>query len=377
MWILSIVGISFRGGAVSYGLFAALTIVPFLSLLYLLAVYILFHIYQKLDRRYVTVNEPIHYHFALVNECPLLFSGIRVKFYSAFSSITTLDDEPEYELQPGTRIERETTLICRYRGEYEIGIKEIEIQDHFRLFRITYRNRRCVQAIVKPQLLCMDNIGGIELSEAVRSSEHNRTDPDILSREYVSGDDPRFINWSQSARTGTLMTRTRIGTNHNEIAVIMDTFRNTDDRSVFIPSENRVLELSLALSYYFSRNNIAFAAYFYQQQMNRASAGSRSGFDEFYETLSSAFFDRSYEHKQLYEAVTGRTDIFNSSMVFFILSSWDSEAEKIIDILEKNELYTVIYLVTDDEKAVPDLSGHNRSRLITVSPYDALTEVVE
>ena len=38
---------------------------------------------------------------------------------------------------------------------------------------------------------------------------------------------------------------------------------------------------------------------------------------------------------------------------------------------------TDIYLVTDDERAVPDLSGHNRSRLITVSPYDALTEVME
>ena len=86
MWILSLIGISFRGGAVSYGLFAVLTLIPFFSLLYLFAVYILFHIYQNIERRYVTVNEPVRYRFSLVNECPMVFAGIRVKFFSSFSS---------------------------------------------------------------------------------------------------------------------------------------------------------------------------------------------------------------------------------------------------------------------------------------------------
>ena len=136
LWVLSLVGISFRGGAVSYGFFAVLTLVPIISLLYLLAVYILFHVYQKVEQRYASVNEPVRYHFSLVNEYPLLFCGIRVNFFSSFSTITGLDSETEYELQPHTRIEKETNLICKYRGEYEVGIKEIEIQDFFRLFRI-------------------------------------------------------------------------------------------------------------------------------------------------------------------------------------------------------------------------------------------------
>ena len=38
LWVLSLVGISLRGGAVSYGFFAMLTLVPIISLLYLLAV---------------------------------------------------------------------------------------------------------------------------------------------------------------------------------------------------------------------------------------------------------------------------------------------------------------------------------------------------
>ena len=44
LWVLSIVGISIKGGAVTYGLFALLTLIPVISVLYLLTVYILFHI---------------------------------------------------------------------------------------------------------------------------------------------------------------------------------------------------------------------------------------------------------------------------------------------------------------------------------------------
>ena len=374
MWILSLIGISFRGGAVSYGLFAVLTLIPVFSLLYLFAVYILFHIYQNIERRYVTVNEPVRYRFSLVNECPLVFAGIRVKFFSSFSRITTLDDEPEYELQPKTRIERETNLICRYRGEYDVGIKEIEMQDYFRLFRITYKARQRVQAVVKPQLLKLDRIGGIELADAVRASEHNRTELDVLSREYVSGDDRRLINWSQSARTGTLMTRTQTGTANQDIAIIMDTARISNNRSVYIPAENRILEITLAVAYYFSRQNILSTEYHYQQEIVRSSVGDAARFEEFYETLSSVSFGSGNSHEALYDAITRRTDIFNSSMIFLVLSFWDSTAEKLLTLFERSELSTVIFLVTDDEQDTPDLTGFTRSRLISISPYDEMAE---
>ena len=68
LWVLSVVGISLKGGVVTYGFFALLTLVPLLSLVYLLAVYWLFHIYQELEQRFVSVNEPVRYRFALVNE---------------------------------------------------------------------------------------------------------------------------------------------------------------------------------------------------------------------------------------------------------------------------------------------------------------------
>ncbi len=374
LWIISIVGISLKGGAVTYGFFAVLTLVPLISVLYLLGVYSLFHIYQELEQRFVSVNEPVHYRFALVNEFPLQFVGIRVRFFSSFSSITDLDDATEYELRPNTRIEKETRLICKYRGEYEIGIKAIEIQDYFRLFRIKYRNKEFIHAVVKPQLLKIDSLGGIELSDAVRESQLTMSELDITSREYVPGDDRRFINWSQSARTGSLMTRNLTGSNHEEIAIITDTFRYSTEQSEFLPAENKILEIALALSYYFSRNNICAAEYHLQQDIVRLMVENTWKFEEFYNNISEISFSSMNTHQSLYESAMRRRDIFDSSMVFLILSLWDTETDRLLKELEANDLHTVICFVSDNENDIPDLSGHKNCGLINISPYGELTK---
>ena len=48
LWILSLIGISIRGGQITYGIFFLLTLIPIVSLIYILAVILLFKIYQSL-----------------------------------------------------------------------------------------------------------------------------------------------------------------------------------------------------------------------------------------------------------------------------------------------------------------------------------------
>ena len=374
LWVLSVIGISLKGGAVTYGCFAVLTLIPLLSLLYLLAVCMLFHIYQELEQRFVSVNEPVRYRFALVNEYPLQFVGIRVRFFSSFSSITDLDDATEYELKPNTRIEKETRLICKYRGEYEIGIKEIEIQDYFRLFRIRYRNKECIHAVVKPQLVKVDALGGIALSEAVRECRSRKNEPDIISRAYIPGDDSRFINWSQSARTASLMTRNMTGADHQEIAIITDTFRNSLHQAEYLPAENKILETALALSYYFSRNNISAAEYHLGQGLERLTVEGTWKCEACYEQISEIRFSSLHTHNILFESAVQGKDISDSSMAFLILSLWDAAIDTLLRELERSGLSVVICLISCNEQDSPDLSGHKNCTLIRISPFGELTK---
>ena len=51
LWLLSLTAISFSGGAVSYGLFFGVSLLPVISLVYLLCVYGGFKIYQQTEGR--------------------------------------------------------------------------------------------------------------------------------------------------------------------------------------------------------------------------------------------------------------------------------------------------------------------------------------
>ena len=221
---------------------------------------------------------------------------------------------------------------------------------------------------MKPQLIKTDRLGDIELSDAVKKSDRDRSEPDITSRAYVPGDDRRYINWSQYARTGVLMTRELTGSDHSQIAVITDTYRYSSEQAEYLPPENRILETVLAVSYYYCRNNICAAEYHLHGGMVCLTAENTHKFGEFYNDISEIIFNSHNTHQLLYESVMCRRDIFDSAAVFFILSSWDAHTDALLGELERNGLGTVVCYITDNENDAPDLS-HHKSSLVCFSPY--------
>ena len=131
LWLLSLVGISFYGGAASYGLFFALTLLPLISFLYLVIAYFQFKIYQNPDSMEVICGQPTPYTLVLRNEGFLGISCVQLKLFSDFSRVDSISENTEYALLPGDEIRYETNLICKYRGEYDVGIKQILFTDVF------------------------------------------------------------------------------------------------------------------------------------------------------------------------------------------------------------------------------------------------------
>lgn len=57
LWLLSLLAISFYGGAVSYGFFFGISLIPVVSLVYLLMVHERFRIYQEIGYREVLCGQ--------------------------------------------------------------------------------------------------------------------------------------------------------------------------------------------------------------------------------------------------------------------------------------------------------------------------------
>jgi len=375
LWILSLVGISFFGGTVSYGIFATLTIVPVISALYLVLVYFLFHIYQRIDSLTLTVNQPAAYYFTLSNEFFLTFVGVRVRFYSDYSTANGME-ESEYELVPKTELKRELFLTCKYRGEYEVGIRRVEITDYFQLLRFSYRLSETMRVKVRPQLVLLDALKQIEVSKQMQEIKKSSGRPDVLARPYVIGDDIRRVHWGLSAKSGELMVRETIGEEKQGIGIVLSTTRRSEKPKDYLPQENKQLELVLAIAYFLAKIGIPTKEYHAAEELSEYVVPNLAAFDSFYETISEVGFAKEHTIEKLVTQLKERSALFECQAVFFVLDRWEDAARLLVAELTKHGVFTVVYLVGVEKVDATQMPDNAFCQLICIASEADLREVM-
>lgn len=379
LWILSLIGISLFGGSISYGFFAVVTALPVISIVYLVCVNLCFKVYQEVDTNRLTAGRTVPFTFKLINEFFFDFAAVRVRFYSSFSSINGLDDQTTYELLPGTGIERQTELICRYRGEYEVGIKIIETWDFLGLFRFSFKKPEPLRVQVRPALIRLESLRMEEdPAAAVRDNLYSVSEPDVLVREYVPGDDIRQMNWKASARSGKLMIRRRIGEEQQGIGILMSAGRCSREPHQYLPAENKILEVTLALSFYFAGKNLPVELYYLQGDLMQDGLDVIGDFDAYYDRVSQIQFEEENTDELLYTQVIARNRLYRLKTVFLVIYEDTDRAAGVAEILKEQNIRTVIYRITrDGEPAEKAMQGTlSRTEIVCVPADSDLTEVM-
>ena len=373
LWILSLAGISFFGGAVSYGIFYMLTFLPFVLLIYLLFVYFFFHIYQQIGNKRLVAGHMEPFYFTLKNEYHFGFCSIKVRFFSSFSDISGLDDDMEYELLPGKGIKKNTQLVCKYRGEYEVGIKNVEITDFLRLFRIRYNNRETQRVYVRPDLIDLSEIKSLDLSQTMfKNSMVNPIEPDILVRKYQAGDDVRQVHWKASARSGELLVRKMTAQEREGVTILMGSRRVSDEMAEYLPLENKMLELTIALTYFFVRKNInVHTLYYMDSALHEEITEGVDGFEGFYEKMSSVSFSKESDEEKMLIGACEQKGIFTRRSTFLVLHEWSTAAAETVRMLRENNVFTLICIVNDDAASIPE-EDNNGVKIIRIGTEDDL-----
>jgi len=374
LFILSLVLISLRGGSVSYGFFFLILSVPLVSLIYLLYVLLTFKIYQELASRSIVAGEPTSFRFILRNENLFTYSGVRVLFHSDFSSINGLSDLTEYELQRGDGITRETTLTCRYRGSYSVGIKSVKIEDYLRLFTFTYTKNPLI-VNVNPKLVRLDKISGFDISHVSPHQSHTvSTERDFAVREYVPGDNVRDIHWKATAALGHPMVMKHIGPEEPSVVIVTDSHRHSDDERVFLPVENKILETLLALALYFVNESVTVRSVTRQNgPVERVLEGSNS-FDNFYTEISSFAFRPEEDFKMLLLDVESSPSLLDASCIYMVTSEWTPEAFALCDKLGRNGTPVTVCLITDDSSVIVGDTPPALTEFKIIPPESELSE---
>lgn len=377
-WILSLTAISFYGGTVSYGIFFALTLIPFISFLYIACVWCRYKVYQEIGARNIVCGQSVPYYFILQNEDQFAFAGIRILFFSDFSYMEELPGEIEFELLPGEKYKYETSFVCKYRGEYEVGIKAVVISDFFRLFRFKSAVKETKKVIVAPKLIKIYELNSISDINVMiqRETVTGTTELDTVTREYLQGDTLKQIHWKATARNQKLMSRGLRGEEKNGAAIFYDTQRYHKDPEIYLPIENRILETVLALVFFLSEKNIPVLTYYSQDDIIQDNVNSVSDFEEFYENINRIIFDKNEDTKYSIRYILQNVSVMDKQVMFFVLHKIDYEILEMTKPLSENGVVTVFYVITEEN--IEDfhmLSDANR-KIIAIAPQEELEEVL-
>lgn len=377
--ILTLVFISFYGGTVSYGLFFAVLFLPVLSLIYLAFVFFRFKIYQKLEGRNVMAGEAVPYYFVLQNEDWISFAGVHIGMYSDYSYVEDVPGKEEYELLPGENYRYDTYLVCKYRGTYPVGIREVTVRDFLGLLSLRYKLRDGFEAIVRPKLIRMEQLKSLKDVETLFSPAGGtaKTEYDLSVRKYETGDSLRRIHWKASAKTGELMSREMTGEEKQGIAILLDTVRYEANPAGYLPLENTELELFLALGYFLTGRKLSFDAFFEDGEGKKHvdRIDSFPGFDHLYEEMCGLEFSEEGNAERFFSSVgVGKLSGYQS--VFFVVHTWTGWLEKLTLQLQDRGVQSVIYVVTDEEGENYRRFSHPGRWVYVYSTREKLEEVL-
>lgn len=350
LWVLSLAAISFYGGAVSYGIFFGITLIPVISLIYLAAVYCNLKILQQIENRNMVCGQAVPYLFILQNESFFVFAGISVGMFSSFSTVEKLPGDTEYELLPRDRKLFETKLTCRYRGEYEVGVKEIVMTDFLKLFRIRYRIPHAVKAQVLPKMTRITQLLSVgDLVTAVRREALlERSEADVVVRDYIAGDAVKQIHWKATAREQKPMVRNRTGEEKQGISLLWDTRRYSKEQGQYLPLEDKILETAVALGLFLAEKQIPFGAYYGQKDIVTKHVRGLGDFDGFYKSVSDIVFGGEEDFGRLLRTLADRGSLHESRIIFCVSHTIDEEQLRRAEELDKAGCILVFYVVTDE-----------------------------
>lgn len=317
---------SFFGGAARTLFYAALFI-PLFSIIYTLYVFIRFRIYQSADNKVIIKGEKTPYYFTLADEDFISYTDVRIEFLDDFSTPQNMELSRSYHLSPKEKIINQTEILCRYRGEYNIGVKNVIITDLFGIIRVKYPAPSTISMTVLPKITKLEKLTLAPLdsdAKLLRFSHCTSSEPpDCETRKYVKGDSIKLINWKLSAKKRELFVRQTSDIRNNEIIFIMDTTHVSGGEFERVITEDKIIESGLAIADYLVRKNVPLTIVYEQEKLFSDYIGSPSELKAFYGKCAALTFRSVHSAADLFAALPCRA--VSSSFVIFAVSSLTSE----------------------------------------------------
>jgi len=233
---------------------------------------------------------------SILNKSILMFPYIKVIFYNTFALLDTQLQEKSFSLPPFGKADLSFKLRFHYRGNYEIGIKYIEIDDLLGIFKIKHKIKSPMYLTVYPKIISLEKmLLSSDSSPENNSNKYNTFFEDLFNvldvRKYAYGDSLKRIHWKLTAKVGELMVKKYLHTSDKEILLILDLKKNQLTTEANIIIEDKTIEAIVSVIYYCLCSRIPVNLLYYKNKWMKTEARSPLSFDGIYKNLACISFN--------------------------------------------------------------------------------------
>jgi len=185
------------------------------------------------------------------NPIRIPFGNIKCQFYwDGFAVV--MDDSLTTPVGTFKPIKHVIPFQVNFRGEYEMGLKSIQIMDLTGLFKLTRHTRKRVEIIALPRVTEMKNfpLANNLLTQAQSRFDKRDEDYSTISdiRQYLPTDSIKRVHWKLTAKRNEWLVKNFQSNALHQVELILDSKRLNLDYKELVALEDRMVELSLGLA---------------------------------------------------------------------------------------------------------------------------------
>ena len=375
--IATTVFVSYYGGKFAYILFYSSLLIPLCSLAYTFIVYVRFKLNQNIDKRVVLKGELTPYEFVLSNEGIISYVNIKVNFFDDKSYIEDNGEILEYSLLPDERRVLKANLCCKYRGEYEVGVKSVAITDYFSLFTITYPILTKLNLTVFPRVIELEHLSFEEAQQDNKNSSYSMpSDEQVLDtevRKYEKGDNKKIIHWKLSAKKNELLTRKYYSIPKTKVLMAVDFSKLEENEMCRIITEDKIIEIALAVSKYYCVTKTPIKVNYEQDNFQTCNLKDEADFKEFYQKICYIRFNGNLDINEILLKSFAEEDSYTQTVI--ISHKITKELYLSIAQAELRGINVVLIYVNDLEEDLVKLVKETGALVYQIHSEDNISEV--
>lgn len=359
MLLLLVCGL-YSGERVYFVGFAMLLMALILSLVSVLYAGVTFRYIQTLSPHLGVKGDTVEYKIEVHNELLFPVPYISLQYDSIDSLLGGYRAEVTLSLMPQTHGERSETIFCRYRGRWDVGLKNVVIRDFFGLISVKLDatkliNHKQLPLLVRPRIIHLERLPMRRKNDEgpMEAAPRRTEDIAMLSdiRKFRTGDQMKKIHWKLTARQRELMVKNYEETSLPDLLLYVDARARKLKLLDRLNLEDTLVECATAVVHHLLENCMPTSLICFAEERAQLHGSKPEHFQSFYSMLGEMPFNGKWAAEDV--LMNDLKLISRSGNIFLITSSISTKLFDLMMLLNSSATnITIIFVYEPCEEGV-------------------------